>query len=656
MIAVLLPSGFFGMPPKLPVLASVLPEPEAQGVDVQAQDASLSKSRFLKRPVEEYVVLLRTVPGMLPLRSGIRAGRPKQLAYIPEGRISADFLLVDTEGFPWKPYEWLILAGIFVFLVQGALFLRLRNEARRRKIADRAARRLGEFERLLSQTASRLAESGPESTVAEIKRGLSQVRAHFAVDTLSMFSRTEDGKGLRGLISSADGVVDSLDAPVRFDDCPWLRGRLEGGKAVLIDRVDHLPQEAVAVKDALLKRKIQSTAIVPITTDHSAGTFVMLAVNDRQRGWPKELAGQVQILGDVLHQAHRAQKAETRTREIERRFVQAADIAPVMIWMSGRDKMCTYFNQRWLQFTGRTLEQELGNGWLEGVHSADAERCLTEYSEAFNARRKFSLEYRLRRFDGEYRWVVDHGVPRYQPEGAFCGYIGSCMDITELKRSEAELKELSGQLIRAQEDERRRIARELHDDFSQQLTLLGLEMAKLSVGSGQEPRVESMLRAVEARIRELSRAMNNRAHQLHPSYLETLGLTTAIQGFCRDFSKQHEIKVDFNPDKILSTDVPANVSLCLFRIVQEGLQNVAKHSRTRACKVELTTEQGQIVLRITDSGVGFDPASPRHKNGLGLISMRERLRLVNGRIRLVSSPKHGTRLEVKVPIKPEHSV
>src|SRR5262249_24416684 len=139
----------------------------------------------------------------------------------------------------------------------------------------------------------------------------------------------------------------------------------------------------------------------------------------------------------------------------------------------------------------------------------------------------------------------------------------------ELKRSEAELKELSGQLIRAQEDERRRIARELHDDFSQQLTLLGLEMAKLSFSSGQEPRVESTLRAVEARIRELSRAMNNRAHQLHPSYLETLGLTTAIQGFCRDFSKQHEITVDFRPDNIVSNDIPSNVSLCLFRIVQE---------------------------------------------------------------------------------------
>ena len=648
MIVALLPSAFSGKSAKSATQAGIfLLSPGGGGItDAQAPAAAFSSHRFRKHPLGKYLAGLCAVPPMLLLRRG-NTGPLKKLPYISEGKVSTDISWADRAAFPGNFYKWLILPGLLVFLVQAGMFVRWRNEARRRRAADRAARRSGEFEQLLSETSLRLADSGPESTAAEIKRGLSQIRSHFAVDTLSLFCHTEGGNGLRGLISSVEGVFDSADPLIKFDEHPWLMGRLGAGKAVLIENVHQLPREAVAVKDALLEKKIQSTAIVPITAH--LDSFVMLAVNDRQRGWPMELAGKVQILGDVLHQAHQRQKAENRTREVEQRFVLAADNAPVMLWMSGKDRVCNYFNRGWFEFTGRALEQELGNGWLAGVHSADLERFLAEYAEAFNARRKFKLEYRLRRSDGEYRWVIGYGVPRYQPDGAFCGYIGSCIDITELKRSETELKELSGQLIRAQEDERKRIARELHDDFSQQLTLLGLEMAKLNVSSGTEPRVESTLHAVEARIRELSRDMNNLAHQLHPSYLETLGLTTAIQGFCRDFSKQHEITVDFEADKIISSDMPANVSLCLFRIVQEGLQNVAKHSRTKACKVELTVEQEGIVLRIIDAGVGFDPASPGHKDGLGLISMRERLRLVNGSIQLVSSPKHGTRLEVRVP-------
>jgi len=133
-------------------------------------------------------------------------------------------------------------------------------------------------------------------------------------------------------------------------------------------------------------------------------------------------------------------RAEESLRESEDRFRTMADTAPVMIWMSGTDKLCTFFNKGWLDFTGRTLEQELGNGWAEGVHREDFDRCLEIYSNAFNARQEFTMEYRLRRFDGEYCWVLDHGVPRAEPDGAFLGYIGTAIDISELKRGEETLE------------------------------------------------------------------------------------------------------------------------------------------------------------------------------------------------------------------------
>src|SRR6059036_1092693 len=132
--------------------------------------------------------------------------------------------------------------------------------------------------------------------------------------------------------------------------------------------------------------------------------------------------------------------AEEELRESEERFRTVADAAPVLIWMSGPDKLCTFFNKGWLDFTGRTMEQELGKGWTEGVHAEDLDHCLEVYGNSFNARQPFTMEYRLRRNDGEYRWVLDNGIPRFASDGAFLGYIGSCIGITERKLAEEKFR------------------------------------------------------------------------------------------------------------------------------------------------------------------------------------------------------------------------
>ena len=163
-----------------------------------------------------------------------------------------------------------------------------------------------------------------------------------------------------------------------------------------------------------------------------------------------EIKGEKHLLSLVsdINERKRAQEA---LAESEERFRLMADTAPVFVWISGTDTLCTFFNKPWLEFTGRSLEQEQGKGWTEGVHPDDRQGCLDTYLTAFSARRDFNMEYRLRRADGEYRWIVDTGVPRFLPNGDFAGYIGSCFDVTERKQTEEEIRKLN--MILAQKAE-----------------------------------------------------------------------------------------------------------------------------------------------------------------------------------------------------------
>ena len=174
-------------------------------------------------------------------------------------------------------------------------------------------------------------------------------------------------------------------------------------------------------------------------------------------------------------------QAEKALRESEQRLRAITDATPIMVWMSGTDKLCYYFNKGWLDFVGRTLERESGNGWAENVHSDDFDRCLQIYVSSFDARLPFKMEYRMRHHTGQYRWILDCGVPRFTPDGMFEGYVGGCLDIHDQKEAAEKVRiaDEAVRLMKIQDEERRHIARELHDSAGQTLAVLSMSLAQL---------------------------------------------------------------------------------------------------------------------------------------------------------------------------------
>ena len=344
------------------------------------------------------------------------------------------------------------------------------------------------------------------------------------------------------------------------------------------------------------------------------------------------------------------QQAQLELLESEGRFRLVANTAPVLIWMSGTDRLRTYFNKPWLDFTGRSTEQELGNGWTEGVHPDDVQRYLDSYTYSFERRQKFKMEYRLLRHDGEHRWIQDIGVPRLNPDGTFAGYIGSCNDVTDSRAAQEALAGISRKLIEVQERERTRIARDLHDDIAQRIALLAIDIDEFQQTLPEcSSEVFARLDALRNQTSQLATDVQAISHGLHSSKLEYLGIVAAMRAFCREFAEKHQVEIDFQSHD-LSDAVTSETSICLFRVLQEALQNAAKHSGVRHFEVELSQTSREIQLTVADLGTGFDPKAALNGCGLGLTSMQERLRLINGCLSIKSKPGRGTRVYARVPV------
>jgi len=291
-----------------------------------------------------------------------------------------------------------------------------------------------------------------------------------------------------------------------------------------------------------------------------------------------------------------------------------------------------------------------GKQMLATVHPDDRER-INAAMAALNPHQPYlRICYRRQRGDGKMIWVERHSVAHFDEQGRVLRIVGMVADITERKQAEEALASAKGRLIEAQEEERTRIARELHDDIGQRLALFTVQLDQLQLSNGHlSAEVRERLEELRKQALEMSRDIQSMSHQLHSARLEHLGIASAAQGLCREFSERQHVEIDCKTFDLPPQIEPA-VSLCLFRVLQEALHNSLKHSGVGRFEVRLWAAREEIHLSVRDSGAGFNSETARNGRGLGLISMEERLKLLNGKFSVESQPNRGTTIHARVPL------
>jgi len=370
--------------------------------------------------------------------------------------------------------------------------------------------------------------------------------------------------------------------------------------------------------------------------------------------------------------------SEAALRESDARFRIMADTAPVMVWMSGADMLCNFFNKQWLEFTGRTMEEELGNGWSQGVHAEDLPHCLETYTSSFKARQPFTIEYRLRRADGEYRWILDNGVPRYTQEREFSGYIGSCIDITERIRAEEQLRLLRQELFHmARVSSMGELTSVLAHELSQPLMtiLINAQAAQRLIDSGEAgmDEIGEILadivvddqRAAEV-IRHLRGLLKRGELELEP--LDINELIRGVERIIRSDVILNKVSVTLE----LATNLPEvlggriELQQVILNLMMNAIDAVrlvradARQITVRSKRVDAQT----VCVAVEDSGPGVPPeaieqvfkpffTTKADGMGMGLSICRAIIEAHHGHIRTFDNPKGGATFEFVLPLVSE---
>ena len=373
-------------------------------------------------------------------------------------------------------------------------------------------------------------------------------------------------------------------------------------------------------------------------------------------------------------------RADAGLRESEAYFRMLADATPVLVWKAGTDRLCSWLNRSWLEYTGRRLDDELGTGRTDSIHPDDRANFVRVYNQHFSRQEPFELEYRLRRQDGTYGWILDRGVPLLGATGVFSGYLGAALDITDRKlaeeqlqqwtvelekrveertqalvHSQARLRALASDLSATEQQERRRLATELHDYLAQ---LLVVGRMKLSQARPQvrNPKTEQLLSEADDMLTQSLNYTRFLVAELSPQILYQFGLPAALRWLAGQM-KTHGLSVVIHCD-IDQLPIAEENAVILYQSVRELLFNVAKHAGTSEATITLAQNPAnQVLITVADKGTGFNPDTlldtDRHHPGrFGLFNVQERVEAIGGAFSLKSSVSSGTTITLSAPLNP----
>jgi PAS domain S-box-containing protein len=572
----------------------------------------------------------------------------------------------------------------------------------RKKAEDLLSERL-QFETLITDLSARLVSAAADRLDDEIRGALERLLGFFHVERAGLIEYSEEAAtaylNYVAYRAGAERTPERFDYASRF---PWTNSQMLDGKVVLLSSMGSLPADANVDRATYEGMGLDSAVAVPIRVG-DAVRYIVAVVDTRPRTWPEEFIPRLRLLGEVMVNALERRKSAVRLRERLDFETLVSDLSSAFVGSPAQksDEAITWGLRNIVAFleTDRaTLSQfTKDRDSLQITHSWTVERfaparnvnlseeypnyvtklrrgeivqyCISDEPpeglryEADRATRggiKAHLAIPLRvggrvvgvlafsALGAERRWP-EQLIQRLRLIGEiFAGVLTGAQAQEALRRSREDYRLLAERLLTAQETERRRLAREVHDDLAQRLAVLAMQSGKLQQTLNPSSSEYDIARKIGEQMVKLSKDVHRLSRQLHPSIVEDLGLADALMSECASFSHREEIAVNFTAEDV-PPKLPNDVALCVYRVAQEALRNVAKHAGTKQATVRLRGKDGVLLLVVSDEGVGFDPVT-RRRAGLGLASMAERVRLIWGEISIRSKPMGGTVVEVQVPL------
>ena len=472
-----------------------------------------------------------------------------------------------------------------------------------RKAAEVTLEQQLKLEKLVSTISTSFINLNPNEVNSSLQIALKQVGELTGADRSYLFLVSSDRSQVRNtyqwFATAIEGQIDNLQN-LPIDDLPWLMDKLYKFEVVHIPLVSNLPLEASTEKQILSAQSIQSLLCIPMVSGSKLIGFIGFDGISQLCKWTNSTINLLKIISEIFVSALEYQEAELALRESEKRFRMMADSAPVLIWMSGRDCLFSYFNQTWLNFTGRNLEQEVGNGWQQGIHSEDLENYLETYQANFRTCQPFTIEYRLRRADGEYRWVFDTGVPRFNLNNSFTGYIGSCIDISDRKQAEAQIQNSL--------QEKEVLLKEIHHRVKNNLHIIS-NLLDLQSDYIEDQKVLELFADSQNRIQTMA-LLHEQLYQSKDlgkidfsEYIHTL----MDNLLCSYSNRESIINPIVNVESIslnLETAIPCG--LIINELVTNSLKYAFPNGKNGEVGIELhQDEQEKIYLTIRDNGIGI---------------------------------------------------